>query len=530
MKVFVIYPNIEGYGRIPTGLAIISTILMDEGHDIELFDTTFMSTGNKDNDVRNKAGLCTPTDLSHLYTDGFGTKEIRELLKERIMRFQPDLICLSIVEDNYEFADELMGYIKTFYTSAPILCGGTTPTVAPHILMANPNIDYIIQGEGEGAIKDFCEIYGKGEPVDNIPNLWYTKGGRIKSNPIRPLLDMNTLPIQNFDIWDEKHYVKPYDGVNRRAGPFETSRGCMLRCSYCVNVIYQDIFKDAGKYKRFKTIDNTIAEIKALNDKHNFDLIFFADDNFLAMPRERLEEFSDKWSSEVGLPYWINSTISSINEERIKVMKETNCAGIGLGIETGSESLRKNILKKSTRNVDILERVNLIHDYGIRTTANVMIGFPGETVEDIFESIEFMKELGPDSFDLNFVAPYIGTPVHQVAKDMGWIDTWDKPGFKGMAKNITMRQNSVINLPTIDNQELVDIFYKFTDLVDEKADMKIDDCTASRIDETKETKRDGVINSLANIYDGYKEAKREASKKRRLAKKKTAALSKPPAP
>lgn len=93
-----------------------------------------------------------------------------------------------------------------------------------------------------------------------------------------------------------------------------------------------------------------------------------------------------------------------------------------------------------------------------------------------------------------------------------------------------MRQNSVIDLPTIDNQELVDIFYKFTDLVDEKADMKIEDFKASRIDEAKETKRGGVINSLANIYDGYKEAKREASKKRRLAKKKAATLSTKPSP
>tara|TARA_Y100000817_G_scaffold293910_1_gene267321 strand:- start:343 stop:1368 length:1026 start_codon:yes stop_codon:yes gene_type:complete len=333
---------------------------------------------------------------------------------------------------------------------------------------------------------------------------------------------MNTLPIQVFDIWDERHFVKPYDGEIRRAGPFETSRGCMLKCSYCVNVTYQDIFKDAGNYKRFKSVDHTIAEIVELNDKYNFDLIFFADDNFLAMGRERLQEFAERWTKEVNLPYWINTTIASINVRRLEVMRDTNCAGIGLGIETGSESLRKNILRKNTKNRDILKKIEWIHDHDIRTTVNAMIGFPGETMEDIYESVNFLKKLEADSLDLSFVAPYYGTPVHNIASETGAIETWDRPGFKGLAKNITMRQKSTINLPTIDNKELEEVFYKFVDFVNDDDALTIEEYFAPKLEklaETDTTKRDGrrkkVINMLNNIYDNYRESKRESSRVRR---------------
>ena len=467
MKILFIYPNSGGYGRIPLGLSILITILLKKNHEVELFDTTFILNTHTDNTIREKAGLVLSTDISHLYTP-HSNDYVDEMLKEKINKFSPDLVGVSIVEDNYEYADHLIRIVKSIDKNITVIVGGTTPTVAPEVIIENPHIDFLVQGEGEEAVTEFCSIIEKGKSVGGVRNLWYKKNGEVRRNTPRPFVDMDTLPVQNLDLWDPRHFVKPYDGKLYRTGYFEMSRGCLHKCSYCVNVTYQNTLRNCGKYHREKSIRNAINEIKTLADKYNFERIFFCDDNFLLMSRKRMDEFLHAWKSGINIPYWINTTIESINQGKLSCLKETGCCGIGLGIETGSEWLRKNILHKNTSNNSILKAVDLIHENGIRTTANIMVGFPGEYLENIFESINFVKRIKPKSCDLNFVAPYIGTPIYAISKKLNYLELWDKPGFNGMVKNITVRRNPVINITTISHEQLVDMFYKFMDYVEDR--------------------------------------------------------------
>jgi len=450
------------------------TILANEGFEIDLFDTTFiLGRRHIDNIVREKANLVLPTDLSHLY-EPHTKEEVDELLKIKIKNFSPDLIALSIVEDNYAYADHLMGVVKKHKKSLPIVVGGTTPTIAPHVLIDNPKIDYLIQGEGEESLLEFCQLLDRGSSIEKVKNLWYkTKHGEIHNNPIRPFINMDDLPIQNLDLWDKRHFIKPYCGRLYKAGYFEMSRGCLNKCSYCVNLIYKKMMKNAGFFHRVKSIFKVIKEIKELKNKHDFEFIFFCDDNFLLMSNKRLNEFVELWNSEIKLPYWINTTISLITPKTLSKLKESGCAGIGIGIESGSEWIRKNILKRNSKenNKMMIKVFKMIHEFGIRTTANNMIGFPGEYIEDIFETIKLNKYINPKSCDLTFVAPYIGTVIHEAALKLSYLDVWSKPGFKNMCKNITMRRGPVINLPQITREKLIEIFYKFMDYVEGRLDI-----------------------------------------------------------
>ena len=468
MNILFIYPNAEGYGRIPLGMSIIMTILAEDGHNLELFDTTFiLKREHTDNVIREKAKLVISTDISHLYESN-SSEKVDQILREKIKNFFPNLIAVGIVEDNYILADHLIGIAKSIDKNIPVIVGGNTPTVAPNVIMENPLIDFLIKGEGEEAMKEFCELMEKGKSVKKIKNLWYKENGKIVNNPIRYFVDMDTLPIQNLDFWDSRHFIKPYDGRLYKAGFFEMSRGCLNKCTYCINGSCQKILHDAGKYQRRKSIHNTIEEIKALKDKLAFEMIFFCDDNFLAMPGNRMKEFSDRWLSEINLPYWINTTAETINKERLTFLKETGCCGIGIGVESGSKWLLKNILWRKTSLELTAKAFDLIHEFDIRTTANCMIGFPGELEEDIFETIKVIKKIKPKSCDICFVAPYIGTPIHYVSRKMGYIETWDKPGFKNMAKDITVRRGPVINVPHVNKEKLTNIFYDFIDYIEDR--------------------------------------------------------------
>lgn len=287
MKVLFIYPNARGYGRIPLGISVLMTILENKGHEIDLFDTTFiLQAENIDTSVREKAKLALPTETDFLY-DSHTEAEVDQMMLDKVISFSPDLVAITILEDNYEYADRLLKVVKNHNKKITVLAGGTTPTIVPNIILNNPNIDYLIKGEGEEPIEEFCELMEMGKPLTDIGNLWYTNKNGMHNNPIRPFTNMDSLPVQNLDLWDEKHYVKPYDGMVHKAGYFELSRGCMLKCTYCVNEQYQRVLEDSGKYFRRKSIKNGINEIKLLKDKYNYDLIFFCDDNFLYMnPKE----------------------------------------------------------------------------------------------------------------------------------------------------------------------------------------------------------------------------------------------------
>ena len=139
MKILCIYPNAEGYSRIPLGMSIIITILHNAGYSIKLFDTSFLRGENVDNNVRQKSGFVPTTDISSLY-ETYNDSEIDEMLKIKILEFCPDIVLVSIVEDNYSYATHLLEIVKSIDCRIIVVAGGSTPTVVPHIVIENPVI------------------------------------------------------------------------------------------------------------------------------------------------------------------------------------------------------------------------------------------------------------------------------------------------------------------------------------------------------------------------------------------------------
>jgi|ETNmetMinimDraft_3_1059899.scaffolds.fasta_scaffold07597_5 radical SAM superfamily enzyme YgiQ (UPF0313 family) len=472
MKVLFIYPNVQGNSRLPLGLCIIMTVLEESGHDVNLFDTTFfMQDRNTDDEDKEAGGRVKPTDTSRFFHK-HSLNEIDDLLRNKINDFSPDLVAFSIIEDNYEYSNRLMEFVKSI-GDIPIVVGGTTPTVAPEVVVENPNIDWVMRGESERAFTEFCDLYEKGESVESVDGLVYKKeDGSVVMNSIPKFVDLNELPFPNYSQWNEGHFIKPYDGKLYKAGYIEMSRGCMFICSYCVNITYQDIMAESGKFFRSKTVDRMIEEARYQIEKHNSEMFFFCDDNFLSISMNKLKEFAKRWSEEIGLPFWINTTVESVGkEEKIRTLKEAGCAGIGLGIETGSEKLRREVLHKFIGNDKIIKTVRLLNKYDYRTTVNVIIGFPGEQIEDIYKTIRFVQDLKVPSYNMAFLSPYYATPLYEICKNLKYIEVWKKrPGFNGLAKQIGSHTGLTvgppIKIPTIPKKVLIHFYHNFVKYVE----------------------------------------------------------------
>ena len=263
--------------------------------------------------------------------------------------------------------------------------------------------------------------------------------------------------------------VKPYEGKLYRSGSIEMSRGCPQKCTYCINESLRTAYLETdSKLIRKKTVANTIKEAKFLKEKHDLEMFFFCDDNFLAITRDRMAEFKDKWKKEINLPFWLNTTLESVTDWRLAALKECGCAGIGIGVESGNEWVRNEILKRNSHNGNskLIEVFKMIEEHGIRTTANAMIGFPGETEADMFETVKLVKAIKPMSYDITFVAPYIGTPLHLLAKEKKLIKIEsNNPGFNGMASEIGLRKGSIIENPYVTKEKMEHIVNNFVDYV-----------------------------------------------------------------
>ena len=466
MRVLCIYPNCEGYGRVPIGFSTIMSCLLREGHNVELFDTTFIGErGHVDDDIRKAAGWVLPIDISHLY-EPHTSEEIDEMLRKHVQRFSPDLIAMTLLEDNYPYADHLLAVVKSIANDVPVIVGGSTPSSVADIIIENPHIDYVCQGEGEEVIVELCNLMSRCKSVENVQNLWYKKSGVIKHNPLRPFIDMNTLPIQRLELWDKKHFVKPYTGRLWQAGYFEMSRGCPNKCSYCINGCLQASQRNCGRFHREKSIENVINEIKTLKEQYSFEMIFFTDDDFLLTSHTRFDAFINAWMAEIKLPFWINTELELMTEKRLCKLKESGCCGIALGLESGSEWIRSNILHRKYIDNDILiKRFKMIESAGIRITVNSIIGSPDEYEDDVFETIKLLRRIHPKSISVSFMAPFAGTAIHAMAKKEGYFDVYTEPGFRGMAKNVSVREGSVMKMPQITSERLNDIFFKFYDYV-----------------------------------------------------------------
>lgn len=467
MKILAIYPNADGYNRVPTGFVILITLLLGEGHEVEVFDSTFLNAANRDNEARERLGLVKPTDVDHGYA-GLSIDVLCELLRERLDRMAPDMVMATLVEDNYRYATRLLDEVKHWRADVPVVVGGPTPSAVPAVIVEHPSIDFVVQGEGEDAILELCQALRAGKPTDGIANLWRMDGGSPRGNPLRHFIDMDSLPIQDVSLWDPRHFVRPYDGKVYRTGFFESSRGCPFQCTYCVNHTIQRSLRSAGRYFRRRSPALTAREVRHHVTTYGLDRVVFCDDNFLLMPgrafAEWSDEFRDSWR-EIGLPYWVTTSAEFIRPETARFLAETGCDGVGLGVEAGNEWFRRKVLRRTSTNEELLQAFRLLHEHGIRTTANVMIGSPGETEGDIFDSIKLIQALAPKSVDVSFVSPYIGTDIHRVARDLGYIDVLDEPGFRGMAREVSFRTFSSIRNPQISSERLAELAAVFMEYV-----------------------------------------------------------------
>lgn len=344
-----------------------------------------------------------------------------------IREFGPRVFCLTSVATQYPIISEAARIIKQIDSSIFNVLGGVHATLQPDIVIKNNFFDAICIGEGEAAVISFVAAIEKKAQPKNIPNLWIRNfdTGIIEKNEIIPFIsELDTLPYIERKLWDPWIASKSIKIQSILMG-----RGCPFKCTYCSNHKLADI--QEGKYVRFRSPGNIIGELQHILFHYpEVDSIYFEVETFGANIKyamdfcEKLEKFNSSLQSP--LQYGINMAVTKMigkNIELIKAMKRAGFSFVNIGLESGSERVRRDILKRPVySNQDLIEFCKMARENSIKINLFVLIGVPGETVDDFKQTVDCAKQCLPNDCMVSIFYPYPGTRLFDVAKDQKLIN------------------------------------------------------------------------------------------------------------
>ena len=175
IKVLFIYPNTYGMNMLPPAIALFSSLLKNEGHKVEIFDTTYY---NLDYGIDSDGSKVDKLNVVpyNMEDKGIKRKESnwKEDLEELVEEFKPDLLAVSSTEDMWELGMQILSHLKEYKikNNIPVIAGGVFATFAPDICIKNELVDIVCVGEGENALLDLCKKIETKENYDNLTNCW----------------------------------------------------------------------------------------------------------------------------------------------------------------------------------------------------------------------------------------------------------------------------------------------------------------------------------------------------------------------
>lgn len=359
-------------------------------------------------------------DVEHL------TEKEINILKEFIQERNFLFIGISILTSfTLSDVDKVIKMIKENF-KIPIVIGGAFPTVMPEYCAKK--CDIVMRGESEKSIVLLADAIKNKDNWQNIPGICYfNENGEYIENEVHSLvenLDEIGYPIIGY----ENMYLIQNNNITKGDPQLETyfyeiscSRGCPFSCSFCCSINIRRLYKNKGKYLRFRSVENVISELKEAISKNNkikeirfWDEVFSSEEGWI-------EDFSKRYKTEIGIPFHIWGHPLMIKEKTIRLLAEAGLKRIVVGIQSGSPSVRNNIFNRPETNEQIINASKILCKYKIEEVYyDLMICHPLETLKEIKETFDLCMQLqGPFRLEIHGLSFLPGSDIVDIAIKKG---------------------------------------------------------------------------------------------------------------
>lgn len=424
----------------PLGLGYIASTLLEAGYEVELVDCP-------------SEGYDTQIDIGK---DRFVYGLTEEQIKERIRAFKPDVVGVSCLFSTLE--NRMMGVAraaKSVDSEITVICGGPHVSAFYERITKDPAVDFCINGEGEFVTLDLLDAINGKRSFASVHAISYKAGGQLVIQPRTSWIqDLDIVPHPARQLVD----IDRYFGIGRTQGlrldggaplrimQMTTSRGCPFQCTYCAkNVTW-------GKSYRTRSAANVLDEIEHLVSEYGIERLAFQDDNFTA-DMARAEEIFDgiverklpiTWEAHNGLG------VNFLSPHLLEKMKASGCVSFTIAVESAN-SVRLRAVRKPNYIKLAPPIVAKAKELGIEVRGFFMMGFPGETLEEVWKTVEYARGLRLAVSAFAVVTPLPGTVLYKECVDAGLVNeqTIDFEDFSYGAFDLKLSEVPVEQLKAI---------------------------------------------------------------------------------
>ncbi len=390
--------------EIPLGIAYLTAVLEQDGHDCIVIDAILDGYGQ----VFSSCG-CQAFGLSY------------EQIADRVQAVGADLVLISCIFFNQRrSALEVARQVKALCDDLCVVAGGIGSFIEPEWMLATGLVDYVVIGEGEESCRQLVSALERKdmEAVRTVDGLAFMDQETLWVNPKTTYVQaLDSLPSPAFEHFDlEKLFAVGIPFGNKKKQRYLnllTSRGCPYKCSFCAA---HNIWDRRIRYRSAKSI---LAEIAYVKEQFNIEEIHFSDEN-LTLDRARaveiltgLKALDISWTAPNGV------MIASLDEELIALMAASGCHSVSLAIESGSQRVLAGVIGKPLKLKQVFPVVACLKKYGIHCRGFFIIGLPGETRKEIWQTLLLAAFLKLEQNEIMIALPYPGTHIYDQCQQFG---------------------------------------------------------------------------------------------------------------
>ena len=376
-----------------------------------------------------------------LRQDGYDVRLMEDNLDQRgpegtareVVREDPLIVGITAatatVNEAYRYAEE----IKRECPNAKIVMGGPHVTfLSVETLQECPALDAVCVGEGEATICELMSRAEAGKGLEDVKGIAYRDDGRIVQNGPRELIkDIDSIPEPARDLLDMKRCV---DQNGEPIGTIVTSRGCVFGCNYCASS------RIMGRRFRARRPEKIVDELESVSGKYGIEYFEFLDDNFVLDRRRAIAVAREIRNRGLDIGFVASSRVDTIDRELLGELRSSGLNSIYYGIESGCQRVL-DLMNKGIRVENAVDAVKDAKEEKVRVVGSFILGYPGETLEEMNETVRHAISLDVDMAQFSLLTPYPGTPI------------WESLRKDGLLADCGFDQYTVLD-PVVDYEKL----------------------------------------------------------------------------